>query len=153
MLATGISAVHIPYNGAAAAQIGLMAGEIDFMFESIAGSQALVDAGRIRGIAVTGRERSPVLPNVPTLKESGYDGFEDLVISLGMLAPAGAPEPIAKKLEAELMRIAQLPDVSTRIKESSSVVGGTGKDFADFIRRETPVWAAIIKENNIRLGN
>jgi tripartite-type tricarboxylate transporter receptor subunit TctC len=152
--ATGISAVHVPYKGAAPAQIGLMAGEIDFLFDSIAGSQALVDAGKLRGIAVTGNERSPVLPDVPTLKESGYGGFEDLVIWLGMLAPAGTPEPIAKKLEAELMKIARLPDVSKRIKESSSVlVGGTGQDFADAIRRETPVWASIIKENNIRLGN
>jgi tripartite-type tricarboxylate transporter receptor subunit TctC len=151
---TGISAVHVPYNGTQAAQIGLMAGEIDFLFESIAGSQALVDAGKFRGIAVTGRERSPVLPNVPTLKEAGYDGFEDLVICLGMLAPAATPELIAKKLEAELMRIAHQPDVSKHIKESSSVlVGGTGKDFADAIRRETPVWASIIKENNITLGN
>ena len=150
---TGISAVHIPYNGTQAAQIGLMAGEIDFLFESIDGSQALVDAGRFRAIAVTGRERSPVLPDVPTLKESGYEGFEDLVICLGMLAPAGTPEPIAKKLEAQLMRIARLPDVSKRVHESSSVlVGGTGEDFAAAIRRETPVWAAIIKENNIRLG-
>jgi tripartite-type tricarboxylate transporter receptor subunit TctC len=113
-----------------------------------------VDAGKLRAIAVTGRERLPVLPEVPTLKESGYDGFEDVVIWLGMLAPAGTPEPIAKKLEAELMRIAQPPDVSKRIQESSSVVvGGTGKDFADAIKRETPVWASIIKENNITLGN
>ena len=151
---TGMKAVHVPYNGTQAAQIALMAGEIDFMFESIAGSQALVDAGKIRGIAVTGRERSPVLPNVPTLKETGYDGFEDLIICLGMLAPAGTPEPIAKKLEAELMRIAHLPDVSKRVNESSSVlVGGTGEDFAAAISRETPVWTLIIKENNIRLGN
>jgi tripartite-type tricarboxylate transporter receptor subunit TctC len=93
----GISAVHVPYNGVSPAQVGLMAGEIE---ESIAGSQTLVDAGKLRGIAVTGRERSPALPNVPTLKETGYDGFEDLVVCLGMLAPAGTPEPIAKKLEA-----------------------------------------------------
>ena len=152
--ATGISAVHVPYRGAAPARVGLMAGEIDFLFDSIGDSQALVDARKLRGIAVTGNERSPVLPDVPTLKESGYDGFEDLVIWLGMLAPAGTPEPIAKKLEAELMRIARLPDVSKRIKESSSVlVGGTSQDFADAIRRETPVWASIIKENNIKLGN
>jgi tripartite-type tricarboxylate transporter receptor subunit TctC len=151
---TGINAVHVPYQGAGPAQIGLMAGEIDFLFESIAGSQALVEAGKLQGIAVTGRERSPVLPGTPTLKELGYDGFEDLVICLGMLAPAGIPEPIAKKLEAELMRIARLPDVVKRIKESSSVlVGGSGKDFADAITRETPVWAAIIKKNSIRLGD
>jgi tripartite-type tricarboxylate transporter receptor subunit TctC len=150
----GLKAIHVPYNGVRPAQLGLMAGEIDFLFESIAGSQALVDAGKLRGIAVTGRERSPVLPKVPTLKETGYDGFEDLVVCLGMLAPAGTPEPIVKKLEAELIRIAHQPDVSKRIKESSSVlVGGTGEDFADAIRRETPVWASIIKENNIKLGN
>jgi tripartite-type tricarboxylate transporter receptor subunit TctC len=151
---TGISAVHVPYNGVTPAQIGLMAGQTDFLFESIAGSQALVDAGKLRGIAVTGRERSPVLPDVPTLKELGYDGFEELVICLGMLAPARTPEPIAKRLEAELMRIAHHPDVRKRIKESSAaLMGGTGEDFADVIRRETPVWASIIKENKITLGN
>jgi tripartite-type tricarboxylate transporter receptor subunit TctC len=150
---TGTGAVHVPYNGTQAAQVGLMAGEIDFMFESIGGSQALVDAGKIRGIAITGGERSPLLPRVPTLKEAGYDGFEELVIGLGMLAPAGTPDPIAAKLEAELMRIARLPDVSKRIEATSSVVGGTGKEFEDFIRRETPIWASIIKENSIRFGN
>ncbi|MEA2978908.1 MAG: putative tricarboxylic transport rane protein [Alphaproteobacteria bacterium] len=152
--ATGISAVHVPYKGAAPAEVGLMAGEIHFLFNSMEVSQALLNAGKLRAIAVTGRERSPVAPDVPTIKETGYDGFEDLVIWLGMLAPAGTPELIAKKLEAELMRIAQLPDVSKRVKESASVlVGGTGKDFADAIARETPVWASIIKKNNITLGN
>jgi tripartite-type tricarboxylate transporter receptor subunit TctC len=151
---TGISAVHVPYQGAGQAQIGLMAGQIHFLFNGIAASQALVGAGKLRAIAATGRDRLPVLPEVPTLKESGYDGFEDLVVWLGMLAPAGTPEPIANKLEIELMKIAHQPDVSKLIKESSSVlVGGTGKDFADAIARETPVWASIIKENNIRLGN
>jgi tripartite-type tricarboxylate transporter receptor subunit TctC len=150
---TGIGAIHVPYKGAGAAQVGLMTGEVHFMFNSIANSQALVDAGKLRGIAVTGRDRSPMLPDIPTLKESGYDGFEDVIIWLGMVAPAGTPEPIAKRLEAELMRIARLPDVSKRIKESSSVlVGGTGMDFVEAITRETPVWASIIKENNITLG-
>jgi tripartite-type tricarboxylate transporter receptor subunit TctC len=151
--ATGIGAVHVPYRGTWPAQNALMAGEIHLLFNGIGASHALVDAGKLRAIAVTGRDRS-VLQEVPTLKESGYGGFEDLVIWLGMLAPAGTPEPIAKKLEAELMRIAQLPDVSKRIRESSSVlVGGTGTDFADAIRREMPAWASIIKENNIKLGN
>jgi tripartite-type tricarboxylate transporter receptor subunit TctC len=113
-----------------------------------------VTAGKLRAIAVTGRDRSPVLPDVPTLKEAGYDGFEDIFIWLGMFAPAGTPGPIANKLEAELVRIARLPDVSKRINESSStLVGGTGEDFAAAITREIPVWAAIIAENNIRLGN
>jgi tripartite-type tricarboxylate transporter receptor subunit TctC len=151
---TGINAIHVPYQGAGHAQLGLMAGEIHFLFNGIAASQALVGAGKLRAIAATGRERLPALPAVPTLKESGYDGFEDLVVWLGMLAPAGTPEPIASKLEIELMKIARQPDVSRLIQESSSVlVGGTGKDFADAITREIAAWASIIKDNNIRLGN
>ena len=150
--AAGLETVHVPYKGVAPAQVALMGGEIQFLFDSIAGSQTLVAAGKMRGIAVTGRERSPVLPNMPTLKESGYDGFEDVVIWLGMLAPAATPDTIAKKLERELMRIARLPDVSKRIEESSSTaVGSSAEKFASFIARETPVWAGIIKANNIRL--
>jgi tripartite-type tricarboxylate transporter receptor subunit TctC len=152
--ATGISAVHVPYQGAAHAQLGLLAGEVQFMFNGLPGSQALLEAGKIRAIAVTGRDRSPLLPEVPTVKESGYDGFEDLGVWLGMLAPAGTPEHIAKMLEAELMRIAQQPDVIKLIKGGSSVlVGGNGKDFADAIARETPIWTSIIKANNITVGN
>ena len=106
-------------------------------------------------------DRNPVRANLtagaedwPWSSARFYEGFEDVVIWLGMLAPAGTPEPIAKKLVTELMRIAHLPDVRKRIKESSSVlVGGTGEDFADAITRETPVWASIIKQNNITLGN
>jgi tripartite-type tricarboxylate transporter receptor subunit TctC len=152
--AAGISAVHVPYKGAAAAQLALMAGEIHFLFNGFAGSQALVEAKQVRAIAVTGRERLPALPEVPTLKESGYDGFEDLVIWLGMLAPAGTPEPVAKRLEAELMRIAHLPDIRRHVEESSSVlVGGTAEEFADAIARETRAWGAIIRANNITPDN
>ena len=150
--ATGIDTVHFPYRGVPAAQMGLMGGEAHFLFDSIAGSQTLVADGKLRGIAVTGRERSPVVPNVPTLKESGYDGFEDVVIWLGMLAPASTPDSIVKKLEAEMMRIARLPDVSKRIADSSStMVGSTAHELAEVMRRETPVWAEIIKANNVRL--
>jgi tripartite-type tricarboxylate transporter receptor subunit TctC len=103
---------------------------------------------------VSGRARLPRVPEIPTLKESGYDGFEDVVIWLGMLAPAGLPEPIAARLEDALMKAARLPDVVKRIEESSSVlVGGTGKDFAAAMARETPVWEAIIRQNNITSGN
>ena len=152
--AAGISAVHVPYKGVGPAQIGLMGGEIQFFFDSVLASQALIDGGKLRGLAVTGRERLARIPDIPTLKESGYDGFEDIVIWLGMLAQASIPDGIAKKLEAELMKAARLPDVTKRIQDSASVVvGGTGKEFADFIARETPVWEAIIKKNNIAADN
>lgn len=152
--AADIKAVHVPYKGVGPAQIGLMSGEIQFIFDSVGSSQQLIDDGKLRGLAVTGRERLPRVPDIPTLKESGYDGFEDVVIWLGMLAPAATPEPIAKKLEAALMEIARMPDVVKRIQDGSSVLaGGTGKDFSDFIARETPTWDAIIKKNNISINN
>ena len=152
--AAGISAVHVPYKGVGPAQIGLMGGEIQFYMDSVLGSQALIDDGKLRGLAISGRERLPRVPNIPTLKESGYDGFEDVVIWLGMLAPVGIPDAIAKKLEAELMKAARSPDVGRRIQDSASVlVGGSGKDFAEFIARETPLWEAIIRNNNIKGDN
>jgi tripartite-type tricarboxylate transporter receptor subunit TctC len=152
--AANIKAVHVPYKGVGPAQAGLMGGEIQFIFDSVLGSQSLVDLGKLRGVAITGRERLPRVPDVPTLKESGYNGFEDVVIWLGMFAPAALPEPIAKKLEAELIKIAHLPDVTKRIQDTSSVVvGDTGEDFADFIRRETPLWEAIIKKNSLTVDN
>jgi tripartite-type tricarboxylate transporter receptor subunit TctC len=152
--AAEINAVHVPYKGVGPAQIGLMSGEIQFIFDSVGGSQQLIDDGKLRGLVVTGRERLSRVPNIPTLKESGYDGFEDVVIWLGMLAPAATPEPIAKKLEAELINIAKLPDMVKRISDTSSVLaGGTGKEFADFITRETPAWEAIIKKNKLSINN
>jgi len=152
--AADIKAVHVPYKGVGPAQIGLMSGEIQFIFDSVGSSQQLIDDGKLRGLAVTGRERLPRVPDIPTLKESGYGGFEDVVIWLGMLAPAATPDPIAKKLEAALIDIARMPDVVKRIQEGSSVLaGGTSKEFADFIVRETPAWDAIIKKNNISVNN
>ncbi|MDP2411552.1 MAG: tripartite tricarboxylate transporter substrate binding protein [Pseudolabrys sp.] len=152
--AASINAVHVPYRGVGPAQVDLMAGQIQFIFDSVLGSQQLVDAGKIRGIAVTGSQRLPRVPNIPTLKESGYDGFEDVVIWLGMLAPAGLPEPIAAKLESELAKAARLPDIAKRVADSSSIiVGGSGAEFATFIERETPTWETIIKKNNISAGN
>ena len=152
--AAGISAVHVPYKGVGPEQIGLMGGEIQFICDSVGGSQALIDDGKLRGLAVTGRDRLPRVPSIPTLKESGYDGFEDIAIWLGMLAPAAIPEAVARKLEAELMRIARLPDVMKRVDESSSVLtGGTGREFSDFIARETPLWEVIIKKNGISIDN
>ena len=152
--AANISAVHVPYKGVGPAQIGLMGGEIQFFFDSVTGSQALIDDGKLRGIAVTGVDRLPRIPDIPTLKESGYAGFEDVVIWLGMLAPAKIPDAVAKKLEAELIKVARLPDVAKRIQDNMSIlVGGTGAEFTDFIARETPVWEAIVVANKLATDN
>lgn len=110
-------------------------------------------SGMLRGLAVTGRERSPVFPTLPTMAESGYVGFEDLLIWQGLMAPAGIPEPIARKLEAEMIRIARMPDVKQRISEfSATVVGSTSQELREFIQREIPAWKGIITSGNIQIN-
>lgn len=149
--AAGIRTVHIPFRGVAPAHIGLMGGEIHFMFDSVGSSQQLVDDGKLRGLAISGREHLLRLPDMPTLKEVGYTQFDDMVIWLGMLGPSAMPEPIATKLEKALVEIIRLPEVTKRIQDASAVpVGGTGDELAAFIKQETPLWEAIIRDNNIQ---
>jgi tripartite-type tricarboxylate transporter receptor subunit TctC len=150
--AAGIKAVHIPYKGVAPAQVGLMSGEIQFMFDSVGSSQGLVEDGKLRGLAVSGGERLLRVGDIPTLKEAGYPQFDDMVIWLGMLGPAAMPDPIAQKLEKALAEIIRLPDITKRIQELSAVpVGGSGDELAAFMMRETPLWEAVIRESNIPL--
>lgn len=146
----GIKTVHIPYKGVAGAQVGLMSGEIQYMFDSVGSSQALVDDGKLRGLAVTGRERLPRVADIPTLKEAGYPAFDDMMIWLGILGSAAMPDAIATKLETALVEIVRLPDVTKRIQEASSVpVGSPGSVLSALMIQETPLWEAIIRENKI----
>jgi tripartite-type tricarboxylate transporter receptor subunit TctC len=146
----GIKAVHVPYKGVGPAQVGLMSGEIHFMFDSVGSSQGLVDDGKLRGLAITGREHLPRVPDMPTLKEARYFQFDDMTIWLGMLGPSAMPDLIAAKLEAALVEIIRLPDVAKRIQEASAVLAGsTGGELAAFMIHETPLWEAIIRESNV----
>lgn len=149
----GIDVVHIPHKGVAPSQTAIMSGEVQFMFDSVGSSKPLVDAGKMRGLAVTGKERSWAAPDTPTLLESGFPGF-DAVIWHGVLAPVGTPDAIAGKLEKALMAIARQPEIEKRIKSYAATrIGGTSAEFAAYIAHEQPVWANVIKVNNIRLGD
>jgi len=148
-----IDVVHVPHKGVAAQQMAVMAGEVQFMFDSIGPTKPLVDAGKMRALAVTGRTRSWAAPDTPTLEESGFPGF-DAVIWFGIFAPAGTPDAIVGKLEKEIMAFARLPDIQQRIKGyAATMVGSTGAELAKEIAREQRMWADIIKTNEIRLGN
>jgi tripartite-type tricarboxylate transporter receptor subunit TctC len=149
----GIDVVHVPHKGVAAQQMAVMAGEVQFMFDSIGPTKPLVDAGKMRALAVTGRARSWASPDTPTLEESGFRGF-DAVIWFGIFAPAGTPDPVVGKLEKEIMAFARLPEIEQRIKGyAATMVGSTGAELAQEIAREQRMWADIIKANDIRLGN
>ena len=150
MQAANVKFEHIPYKGASAAIPDLLGGNVDFYVSSVPSVQAQVAAGRMRILAVTSKRRSPIFPNVPTIGES-YKGF-DAVTWFGILAPHGTPAPIVAKLNAEVNKALQDPNVRKAIeKEGGEVIGGTPQQFADLIRQELASWAAVVKASGAKV--
>jgi tripartite-type tricarboxylate transporter receptor subunit TctC len=148
-VAAGTQIVHVPYKGAAPAQTALVAGEAQVMCDSVGNSHALVVAGKLRGLAVTGAQRSPAVPDVPTLMELGLP--VEAYIWLGVLGPPAMPAAITAKLSAEIVRIMNLPDVRERVlKGGSEVVASVPEKFAGDMRAESDIWARVIREKGIK---
>lgn len=137
--------VHIPYKGGAPVVIDLVAGNIQVASMGLPPAITMVKAGRLRPIAVTGATRSPVLPDVPTVQESGVPGY--LVTSwYGMFAPAGTPGPILSKLHAELTLALKAPDVLERLSTLGAEPSGKGLDeFGRHVRDEIKKWAGVVQ--------
>jgi tripartite-type tricarboxylate transporter receptor subunit TctC len=149
-LAAGTDIVHVPFHGAAPAQAALMANEVQLMCDSVALSQPMVAAGKLRGLALTAPKRSPAVPEVPTLAEAGIAGVE-VYVWLGLLGPPGLPAEVLKRLNAEVVRIVNLPDIRERIvKGGSEPIANTPVQFADDMRGEMQVWAKVIRDKNIK---
>lgn len=150
-LAAGTKFVHVPYKGTAGALNDLIGGQIQMMFGDFLITLPQVKAGKIRALAVTSLRRHPLLPEVPTVAESGYPGFEALSWQ-GMFAPAGTPPAIVAKLNAELVKAISAPDMKEYFASQGFFVGGNSPaEFRAFVEREIPKWARIVKEANVRL--
>jgi tripartite-type tricarboxylate transporter receptor subunit TctC len=140
-----VDITHVPYKGNVPAITDLISGETSMLFATLPTVLPQVNAGRLRGIAVLGAKRSAALPNVPTLAESGLPRFE-VNNWTGVLAPAGTPAGIVSRLNAEIVRIMQLPDVQARLpKEGLRYVQMTPQQFGDFVKSEKEKWAPIVK--------
>ena len=149
--ATGIFLVHIPYRGSAPAFTDLMAGQVQFMGESIPQAANYHKQGKVRALAVTSRERNPALPDVPTVIEAGIKGFE-VVGFYGFLAPAGLPKDITAKLSDAFKQVMTNPEVKTRMVTQGADPAFLGSDeFAQFLASETPRWAQAVKTSGARL--
>ena len=149
-ISAGTNIVHVPYKGAAPAQAALIAGEAQMMCDSVGNSQAMVAAGKMRGLAVFADQRSTPVPEVPTMEETGLKGLA-AYIWLGMLAPAGVPPGILVRLNAEVVRIMSLPDVRDRaLKGGNEIVANKPEQFAREMRDEQDLWARVIREKNIK---
>lgn len=149
--AAGIDAVHLPYKGAAPAMQAVMGGEAQYRFDNIGTSQPHVLSGRLRGLAITGANRSQALPEVPTLAEAGIRGLEAVYTWLGLLGPAQLPPAVLNKLSTEVIRIMNSPDVSKRaLSDGYEVVSSTPAQFTNDIQAEVATWARIIREKGIK---
>ena len=149
-IAAGTNIVHVPYKGAAPAQAALIAGEAQMFCDSVGNSQAMVAAGKMRGLAVFAAQRVAPVPEVPTMGEAGLPGLA-AYIWLGMLAPAGIAPGILARLNAEVVRIMALPEVRERaLKGGNDIVANSAEQFAREMRAEQELWARVIREKNIK---
>lgn len=150
-LKTGIKVVHLPYKGSAPAAVGLMAGEAQCSFLGIPAAHPQIKAGKLRGLGVTTKTRSAVIPQVPTMQEAGIAGYEVMQWN-GLFAPARTPQAILDRLYRELVRALATPEVRQRLEaEGTDPVGSTPGDFASFLRVEAEKWADVAKRSGTRL--
>ena len=145
-----ISAVVVPYKGNAPAVSAVLSGEVSLVFGGIAQSALQVKAGRLRALGVASLQRSAVIPDVPTIAESGLPGFEASAW-YGLLAPGATPRAIVERLNSEVVRIVRLPEIQQRlIAEAFEIPADTPDQFAAVIRAELAKWAPIVKDAGVR---
>ncbi|MGZ3411603.1 MAG: tripartite tricarboxylate transporter substrate binding protein [Xanthobacteraceae bacterium] len=146
---TGIDIVHVPYKGSTGARNDIVGGQIDVMFDSVPTMTPMIEAGLVRPLGTSGRVRSTVLPNVPTLSEAGATGYE-AVMWIGVMAPAGTPQPIVDRLNTEINKILSRPDlIAAWQKQGSNPMVMKPTEFGDMMQAEIERWAKVIKENKI----
>ncbi len=149
--AAGIDITHVPYRGAGPALTALLAGEMQLMMATTPVALPQIRAGRLIALAVTSRVRSPLAPELLTIAESGYPGFE-ADTWYGMLAPARVPAPLVTQLNGAVVKMLAQPDFKERLaREGAQPAGGTPAEFAAFIKLETDKWAKIVRMAKVRV--
>jgi tripartite-type tricarboxylate transporter receptor subunit TctC len=149
----GIDLVHVPYKGNAEAMNAFLGGHIKIYFALVPAVLQHVKAGTLRPIAVTTEQRLPYLPEVPTIAESGFAGYE-ISSWQGVLAPAGTPKDVVAKINGELVRMVNSPEVRRRIsQEGADPVGSTPEQFAERVKSEIAKWTRVAKAAGIQTVN
>jgi tripartite-type tricarboxylate transporter receptor subunit TctC len=150
---TGIDIVHVPYKGSTGARNDILSGQIQLLFDSVPTMASMIKAGMVRAIGTTGTERSPILPDVPTLAEAGVPGFQ-ATLWVGFMAPKGTPQPIIDKLNHEISRILQKPDIQkTWAGQGATPMVMSQAEYAAFMQAQVDKWAKVVQANHIRPMN
>ena len=149
--AAGISMVHVPYKGTGPAVLGVLGGQVSLMFASVPSVVQHVRAGKLNALAVTSAQRSPAAPELPTVSEQGLPGY-DVVSWFGIVAPAGTPADIVKRLNEDVRRVLASPEFQDRLKdEGGRSLVMTPEEFSAFIRNETVRWAKVVRDVGAKL--
>lgn len=150
---SGTDFLHVPYKGSSLAVADLLGGHVDLTFDQLASTLSQIKAGKLQALGVTTAQRSSVMPELPTLAESGLPNFEASTTA-GLLFPAGTPENIISEVNAAVQAVLQQPKVQQQFRElGSDVLIGTGADFDQILRDETEKWNNVIKEAGITAAN
>jgi tripartite-type tricarboxylate transporter receptor subunit TctC len=152
MAMTGVKIQQVPYRGTTAVLPDLMGGRLNIFFGNISNILPLVREGKLRAFGITSRQRSPQIPELPTMEELGYPGFE-ATAWFGLMAPAGTPRPVIDKLHGETVKVLAQPEVRARLEGMGlQLVGNTPGQFVEIVKNELPMWGKVIKDAGIKMA-
>src|ERR1041385_341084 len=148
----GLDITHVPYKGSTGARADIISGQIDMMFDSVPTAAPTIEAGRLKALGTSGKVRSPILPNVPTIAEAGIPGY-DATIWIGVMAPAGTPKEIVELLNREINNILLRPDIQeTWKRQGANPMIMSPQEFGAYINSEITRWGKLIKANGIHIN-
>jgi tripartite-type tricarboxylate transporter receptor subunit TctC len=146
---TGVDIVHVPYKGSTGARNDILSGQIQILFDSVPTMAPQIKAGMVRALGTSGKSRSPILPDVPTMAEAGVPGF-NATLWVGFMAPASTPKPIIDKLHDEITKILRRPDIKQAWEKTGATpIVMTQPEFKGFMEAQVAKWAEVIKTNRI----
>jgi tripartite-type tricarboxylate transporter receptor subunit TctC len=150
-LMAGINIVHVPYQGGGPAVMGLLSGQVQMLILSPVATLPFVKSGKLRALAITSLTRSPDLPNIPTMSESGLPGYE-VLLWFGLYAPAKTPKAIITRLNQDVVKIMQTPEMRASLaSEGGQPVGNSPEQFQEIIKADVAKWAKVVKDAGIKV--
>jgi tripartite-type tricarboxylate transporter receptor subunit TctC len=147
----GVNIVHVPHKGSDQARTAVLGGQVDMMFDAISTIVSHVNAGKLKALGTTGKSRSAVTPNIPTVAEAGVPGYE-ATIWLGLMAPAATPKPVLEQVSAAVNKIINAPDVKENWgKQGAQPMGMTPDEFGRFVREDVTKWSKLVKDTGMKV--
>ena len=147
----GVDIVHVPHKGSDQARTAVLGGQVDMMFDAISTIVSHVRAGKLRALGTTGKSRSAVTPEIPTIAEAGVPGYE-ATIWLGLMAPAATPKPLLERLSAEVKKVIHSPDVKENWGKQGAVpMDMSPEEFGKFVRADIAKWAKLVKDTGMKV--